>query len=110
MTGDENYTELRYNEQDIINKFLFNQNYVDFYLNNNFDLNNKITKINNKYLKSEHKVILTNQDDKTENGIYTFDENNLFIKTNDLDLSGTTTGTTYITIWRHICIFKIICR
>lgn len=85
MTGDFYYSEFYYNQHDIINNFMKNYNYVDFYIENNFNLNDKITKINNNFLKSNHKLILINQDNKIENGIYSFDINGKIIKTNDLD-------------------------
>lgn len=95
MVGSPDYTKLLYTEQDIINEFMDNFKNVDFYITDNIDTTEQIIKLNNKYVKASHRIILTSQTDKTENGIYSFDNNGLLTKTNDLDLSGTTSGTTF---------------
>jgi len=91
MVGDPYYTELFYNEYDVINEYMNNFNYVDFYISENVDITEKITKIDNNYLKSSHKILLTEQTDKIENGIYSFDSDGVLQKSTDLD----TTGQTY---------------
>ena len=90
MVGSSYYNRLLYNEQDIINEFMINFNYVDYYISNNIDISEKIIKINDKYLKSTDRIILINQTDKIENGVYSFDINSDLVKTDDLDLSGKT--------------------
>lgn len=90
MIGNNDYNLLYYNEYDTIDEYLDNFNSVDFYINNNIDLSEKLIKINDKYLKSNHRIILTNQDDLSENDIYTFDNNGLLTKTDDLSTTGKT--------------------
>lgn len=85
INGNENYTRLYYNEQDILQQHLINFKNVDYFVSENWDLNKKLTKIDGRYLKSNHRVILINQNNKIENGIYTFDNDGKLIKTDDLD-------------------------
>jgi len=91
MVGDVEYTELFYNEYDVINEYMGNFNYVDFYIDEQIDINQRITKIDGHYLKSAHKILVAGQTGKTENGIYSFDVDGYLQKTTDLD----TTGNTY---------------
>jgi len=99
MVGDNEYTELFYNEHDVINEYMKNFNYVDFYIDQQIDINERITKINGHYLKSSHKILVVGQTGKTENGVYTFDADGYLIKDTDLD----TTGQTY----RYGCYVKM---
>jgi len=92
MVGDSEYTELFYNEYDVIDEYMENFNYVDFYINEEIDINQRITKIDGHYLKSAHKLLIVGQTGITENnGIYSFDADGYLQKTTDLD----TTGQTY---------------
>jgi len=84
MVGNSNYIEMYYTEHDIINEFVFNLKNVDYYLSYNIDINDKLSKIGNKYLKSNNRILLTNQNNKKENNIYTFDDIGNLIKTDDL--------------------------
>lgn len=88
MTCNDHYNEFMYNEDDIINNYMQNFNYVDLYSVENIDTGSKITNLNGYDLKSDHRLILVGQNDKTENGIYKFDINGNMIKTDDLDTSG----------------------
>jgi hypothetical protein len=90
MVGDYYYTYLMYNENDIINEFMDNFTYVDIYSVDNVDLTKKYVTLNNKPLKSSHRIILLGQTDSTENGIYTFDINGSMVRATDLDTTGQT--------------------
>ncbi len=91
MIGDNNYIQCMYNEQDIINAFMNNFTYVDLVSYYNLDLSQKIVKLNNRDLKSTHRILLTNQDDPNQNGVYSFNINGYLTPTTDLE----TTGKTY---------------
>jgi len=82
--GYYNYTKLFLNEYDTINEFMDNYHSVDFYIDENININDLLTKIGDEYLKSDHRIILTNQLNKIENDIYTFDENGKLIKEYDI--------------------------
>jgi len=91
MVGGNEYLKFMYNEYDVINEFMNNFTYVDTYSADNIDITQKITQLNNIPLKSTHRIILINQDDKTENDIYSFDIGGNLTRTDDLS----TTGTSY---------------
>lgn len=79
-----------YNEFDIINNFMVNMDTVDVCSVSNLDLTQRYYTIDNAYLKTKHKVILVNQTDKTQNGLYNVDSRGYLIPSSFLADSGNT--------------------
>ena len=79
-----------YNEFDIINNFMVNIDTVDICSTSNLDLTQRFYNIDNAYLKTKHKVLLVNQDNKIENDLYNVDQRGYLIKSNLLSDSGNT--------------------
>ena len=79
-----------YNEFDIINNFMVNIDTVDVCSTTNLDLTQRYYTIDNAYLKTKHKVILVNQTNNTENGLYNIDQRGYLISSNYLADSGNT--------------------
>jgi len=79
-----------YNEFDIINNFMVNIDTVDVCSTSNLDLTQRYYNIDNAYLKTKHKVLLTNQSNKTENDLYNVDQKGYLIRSNYLSDSGNT--------------------
>ena len=79
-----------YNEFDIINNFMVNMDTVDVCSTINLDLTQRYYTIDNAYLKTKHKVLLVNQNDTTENGLYNVDQRGYLISSNFLADSGNT--------------------
>jgi hypothetical protein len=79
-----------YNEFDIINNFMVNMDTVDVCSTTNLDLTQRFYKIDNVNLKTNHKVLLVNQDDKTQNDLYKVDQRGFLIRSPQLSDSGNT--------------------
>ena len=79
-----------YNEFDIINNFMVNMDTVDVCSTTNLDLTQRFYKIDNVNLKTNHKILLVNQDDKTQNDLYKVDQRGLLIRSTQLADSGNT--------------------
>jgi hypothetical protein len=79
-----------YNEFDIINNFMVNMDTVDVSSTINLDLTQRYYTIDNAYLKTKHKVLLVNQSNTTENGLYNVDQRGYLISSKFLADSGNT--------------------
>lgn len=82
--GDESYN--LYNEFDIIDEFFINSSIkVDVALNENINLNNRFNKIDGVIIRQGTRILLMNQTNEDENGIYVSRHDNKLIKTDDFD-------------------------
>jgi len=79
-----------YNEFDIINNFMVNMDTVDVCSTTNLDLTQRFYKIDNVNLKTNHKILLVNQNDKTQNDLYKVDQRGFLIRSSQLADSGNT--------------------
>jgi hypothetical protein len=79
-----------YNEFDIINNFMINMDTVDVCSTINLDLSQRYYTIDNVNLKTKHKVLLVNQTNNIENGLYNIDQRGYLISSNYLADSGNT--------------------
>ena len=59
-----------YNEYNIIDKYLNNYHKIDIAVDYNIDINETYYKLDNIILSKGHKILLINQNDKKENGVY----------------------------------------
>jgi len=87
MNNSDNCLELYFTEYDIINKYLNNRHSVDYSIDYNINIEDKLVKISYKYLKEKNRILLTNQFNKIENDVYTFNSIGDLIKTDDLSNS-----------------------
>lgn len=74
-----------YNEYDLIDNEIKNSIIVDFVIDANYNIFEKINKIYDDYVNINSKVLMINQDNLIENGIYIKTTNGILKKTNDLD-------------------------
>jgi len=88
-----------YNEFDIINNFMVNLYQVDVASTTNLDLTKRYSQLDGVNLKTGHRVILVNQDNKVENDIYQVDSRGYLIITDELAETGRT--------WRYKAYVKL---
>lgn len=81
-TGNESYN--LYNEFDIIDEFFSNSHEVDVAYNSNLDLTKRYNQIDGVILYKGTRVMLTNQNDISENGVYTTNYDNTLTRTDEL--------------------------
>lgn len=99
MVGTNYCIYCMYNEFDIINNFMINLNQVDVCSTNNLDLTQRYYSIDGANLRTGHKVILVNQNNPSENDIYTVDTRGFLILSDELATSGQT--------WRYKAYVKL---
>jgi len=81
MTGSYNM----YNEFDIIDEFFSNSHEVEVAIDKNIDLTRVYTELDKVILRSGTRVLLFNQKNKIEDGIYQINRDNILIKTDELN-------------------------
>lgn len=72
-----------YTEYDIINEFFSNNYFADVIINENIDITKLHRSLDNVYLVEGSKILLNNQNNKSENGIYIVNNNGGIQKTDD---------------------------
>ena len=81
--GDESYN--LYNEFDIIDEFFINSVKVDVASNQNINLSNRFNFIDGVIIRQGSRVLLMNQDNETENGIYLARHDHKLVKTDEMN-------------------------
>jgi len=81
--GNESYN--MYNEFDIIDEFFSNSHEVEVAYNKNLDLTKRHNDLDNVTLREGTRVLLSNQTDVTELGVYVVQFDNTLKKTNELN-------------------------
>lgn len=99
MVGRNDCLYCMYNEFDIINNFMVNFNQIDLCSTSNLDLTEKYYTIDNAYIRTGHKVLLTNQTNPIENDIYKVDSRGYLILSDELSDTGKT--------WRYKAYIKL---
>lgn len=82
--GNNNYIKNFYNEFDLIEEFMKNFTYVDICVDDEIDTTKRYTRLDNILLKSNNRILIKNQSDKTKNGIYQISNSGLLEPTDDL--------------------------
>lgn len=84
FTGDGYSYENFFNEYDVVSKYLKNYIIVDVASNINVDISQNIYEIDGIKLIKNHVVLLKDQSNQIENGVYVVDEKNYLIDTDYL--------------------------
>lgn len=99
MVGANYCIYCMYNEFDIINNFMINLKQVDVCSTTNLDLTKRYFQIDNANLRTGHRVLLVNQNDKTQNDVYNVDTRGYLILSDELAETGST--------WRYKAYVKL---
>jgi len=74
-----------YNEFDIIEEYFSNVHEAEVAIDKNINISLPQNVLDGSIMRKGTRVLLFKQNDITENGVYQIDENNMLIKTNELD-------------------------